>query len=60
LLCDKDFKPAIAIELDGKSHRNAKRISRDGFVGRVYLKVGIRFERVGVGEKFEGVVGKLV
>jgi len=60
LLCDKNFKPVIAVELDGKSHLKESRVKRDEFVKGVYEKVGVRFERVLVGDIFSDSVSKIV
>jgi hypothetical protein len=46
-------KIVLAIELDGKSHETEKMHARDEFVGRLYDTVGIKLERVKVGENFE-------
>ena len=43
----------LAIELDGKSHDNEKMKNRDEFVGKLYDFVGMKFERVKVGDSFE-------
>lgn len=52
LLCDKELRPVIAIELDGKSHLKKSRLKRDGFVKSVYEKVGVNFKVMNVGDSF--------
>lgn len=48
----KEQKIALAIELDGKSHKSEKMQRRDEFVEKMYEKIGIRLERVYVGSDF--------
>ncbi|QUI24845.1 DUF2726 domain-containing protein [Vallitalea pronyensis] len=43
VLCDKiSLKPILCIELDDKSHNNAKRIARDKFVDEIINIVGFK------------------
>lgn len=46
-------KIVLAIELDGKSHDSEKMQTRDEFVGKLYETVGLKLERVKVGENFD-------
>lgn len=55
LLCDRGFKPVLAIELNGGSHRAYERIARDAFVARTYHEAGLPFLTVIVGEDFSRV-----
>ncbi len=45
-------KVVLAIELDGKSHESEKMIERDEFIKKLYETVGLKLERVKVGEDF--------
>jgi len=46
-------KIVLAIELDGNSHNSEKMQQRDKFVNELYIKVGVKLERVNVGTSFE-------
>ena len=45
-------KVVLAIELDGKSHESEKMIERDEFIEKLYETVGLKLERVKVGEDY--------
>lgn len=54
LIWDMDqLKISVAIELDGSSHNSEKMQARDDFVEKLYATVGMRLERVQIGENFE-------
>ena len=48
----KENKIALAIELDGNSHNSQKMQERDTFVNELYTRIGVRLERVRVGDNF--------
>ena len=53
LICDcATTKPLLAIELDGKSHNDARRQSRDHFVDELYKTIGLPMEHIHVGGNF--------
>lgn len=53
-------KIALAIELDGKSHDSEKMRERDAFVNKLYERIGVRLERVDVGDGFASIAIKIV
>ncbi len=52
LICDLNFNPVVAIEINGKSHRAPDRIARDRFVNKVFQAAQLRIETVMVGSSF--------
>lgn len=52
LLCDSNFKPIRAIELDDKTHNLPNRIERDAFVDEVFKTVEIPIEHIVVSSKY--------
>ncbi len=48
----QENKIVLAIELDGKSHNSEKMQKRDEFVNKLYERIGVRLERVQVGDDF--------
>lgn len=54
LICDRETtKPLLAIELDGSSHKNSKRVERDKFVNELCESVNLPIEHVHVGDDFK-------
>jgi len=41
LLCDKNIKPLLAVELDDSTHDRPSRAERDSFVDEVYRTIGL-------------------
>jgi hypothetical protein len=52
LVCDSRFRPVMAIEIDGKSHRSSRVIERDEMVNEIFKGIGLKLERVLVGSDF--------
>lgn len=46
LICDRNFKPVLAIELDGKSHQRKDRIERDILIDQIFEDVDLKLERI--------------
>lgn len=60
VICDKDFKPRLTIEIDGASHRNLKVIERDRLKDEIFQSVGVPLRRVRVGANFSEEVARLL
>lgn len=56
LICDFNFKPVIAIEVNGKSHQSQNRQDSDEFKKQLFEAVGLKYKFVQVGESFEEVI----
>ncbi len=52
LICDLNFNPVVAIEINGKSHLAPDRIARDRFVNNAFQAAQMRLETVEVGSSF--------
>lgn len=52
LICDKNFEPKIAIELNGKSHQRQDRIERDERVKIIFEDAKIPLQFINVGTNF--------
>lgn len=53
LVCNRaTTEPILAIELDGKSHLDARRQDRDQFVDRLYESIGLPIKHIPVGSDF--------
>lgn len=59
LICDTYFKPLIAIEVNGSSHRRADRIERDELVRKIFEDAKLPLEFVEVGTSFEKSVARV-
>lgn len=59
LVCDSNFHPKIAIELNGKSHQRQDRIERDEKVKQIFSDAKIPLEFVNVGSNFATTVQNL-
>lgn len=60
LICDSDFRPKVAIEVNGSSHRRTDREERDELVRRIFTEAGIPLEFVSVGTSFSTAVQKVL
>jgi len=52
LICDRNSKPLMAVELDGGSHNNYHRAQRDEFVDGVYREAGLPVRHIRSGSDF--------
>ncbi len=52
LICNKNFEPKVAIELNGKSHQRQDRIERDERVRQIFDDAKIPSEFINVGTNF--------
>ena len=53
LVCDRaTTKPLLAVELDGKSHREEDQQKRDRFVDEIYRTIGLPIRHIPVGINF--------
>jgi hypothetical protein len=59
LVCDRYFKPVVAIEVNGSSHRRADRIERDDQVKRIFAEAKLPLEWVDVGTNFNSAVARI-
>jgi Protein of unknown function (DUF2726) len=46
VICDKEFRTVVAIELDDKTHERPDRIERDEIVEGLFKEAGIRLVRI--------------
>ena len=53
LICTKDMKPVLAIEIDGMSHTNFKRIERDAEIDAIFKMANMPIVHIKVGEDFD-------
>jgi hypothetical protein len=60
LICDKNFKPVYAIEVNGSSHYRSDRKESDEFKLQLLKEVNLPFEVVAVGTSFEQSVDRVV
>ena len=62
LICDKTqkMKPVLAIELDGKYHRTLRQQEVDNRKDKIYRAIGLKLERIRVGENFEEAIEERV
>ncbi|MBP9668953.1 MAG: DUF2726 domain-containing protein [Candidatus Pacebacteria bacterium] len=59
LICDRSFKPIVAIELNGSSHQRADRIERDALVADIFSQAELPLEVVNVGTDFQTQVSTI-
>ncbi len=59
LICDLQFRPLLAIELDGKYHNNDAQIEKDRRKDEIFKKAGLPLRRVVVGSDFQEEVEKI-
>jgi len=60
LICNKDFKPVLAVEINGKSHQRTDRVARDLFVRNVYAAVGLPIVFVEIGTNFQEAIRQIL
>ncbi len=54
LICENEtLRPRFAIELDDRSHRQSKRIQRDGFVNELFSGLGLPLIRIPAAMKYQ-------
>lgn len=59
LISDKNFKPLLAIELDGPSHRNIKKQHSDQLKNEAFKKAHFPLRRVMVGSDFSREIDEI-
>lgn len=60
LICDKETtKPLMVVELDGASHRNTSRMTRDDNLDDMYKNINLKHKHVKVGSMFEKEVEEI-
>jgi hypothetical protein len=60
LICDSYFKPVLALELNGSSHRRIDRIERDGRVKEIFEDAGLHLEFIQVGASFQREIERIL
>ncbi|MEK7613814.1 MAG: DUF2726 domain-containing protein [Patescibacteria group bacterium] len=60
LICDSNFQPLIAIELNGFSHQRKDRIDRDVLVKNIFESATMKLVFVNVGDSFETAINDLL
>lgn len=59
VICNSEFKPIVAIELNGTSHQRQDRIERDALVKEIFAVAGMPLEVVNVGTDFSQSIAGL-
>ncbi len=59
VVCDGEFKPVLAIELNGSSRELPERAERDELMRTVFLAAGLPLEFIRVGEEYADVVREI-
>ncbi len=59
VICNSEFKPIVAIELNGTSHQRHDRIERDALVKEIFAVAGMPLEVVNVGTDFSQSIAGL-
>lgn len=59
LVCDANFRPVVAIEVNGSSHRRPDRAERDEQIRQIFADAELPLEFVDVGSNFEISVSKI-
>lgn len=59
-ICDRYFKPVVALELNGNSHRREDRIVRDGRVKEIFEDAGLHLEFIQVGASFQSEISRIL
>jgi hypothetical protein len=60
LICDlKTTRPLLAIELDGSSHYNSRRIDRDEKMDKIYRDIDLKLIHIKVGSSFKEEVADI-
>ena len=60
IVCNPDFKPVVAIEVNGSSHRNNNRIKSDEVKKKVFSDAGLPLVSVQVGSDFNQAIQEIV
>ena len=60
LICARDGKPLMAIELDGSSHGSANAANGDDLKDRIFRAAGLPFMRVSTGDDFEAAATHII
>lgn len=53
LICDKYFKPMVAIEVNGSSHNSLRQIEADRIKNEMFKDSGLPLETINVGTSFD-------
>lgn len=59
LVCDKNFKPAVAIEINGASHNSFKQQEADRIKNDMFKDSGLPLETIDVGNSFNEAISRL-
>jgi len=60
LICNQNYKPVLAIELNGSSHQTARARKSDEFKQKTFEAIGLRLEVVQVGSNFASSVQEMI
>ena len=60
MVCNQYFKPVLAIEVNGNSHRYSKTQASDALKREIFEMVGIPLKTVPVGSSFASTVQEMV
>jgi len=60
LICNQNYKPVLAIELNGSSHQTAQARKSDEFKQKTFEAIGLRLEVVQVGSNFASSVQEMI
>lgn len=59
LICNQNYKPVLAIELNGSSHQKIRTQRNDEFKKEVFKNIGLRLEVIQIGTNFAASVDEL-
>jgi len=59
LICDQFYKPVLAIELNGKSHLDTKRVEVDKFKVNLFKNINLPQRTINVGSDFVSMVNEI-
>ena len=59
LICNKNFQPVVAIEVNGSSHLRQDRVERDELVKQIFEDAKLPREFVNVGSNFAEDITKI-
>ena len=60
LICDQNYKPVLAIELNGSSHQTVRAQKSDEFKKNAFENIGLRFEVVQVESGFASEIASIL
>ena len=60
LICNSQFRPQMAIEINGISHNRLKTIESDKLKKQIFEEVGFPLRVVKIGESFSGVIQEII